>query len=329
MTAPIAAWIDARDSETLAAAWAALGAESHEVAWTGAHLTGHGAARLAADLLGWPLERVAWLGRRPHELESGGAPAPSFRTSRSVTFCFLDEAVAAHESCLEEWDLREVRDGVRGVQLVTVGWGVEDGSRDGYGSGGTVVRIFDLEAGIAVSVFVGARKVALVSPPDRRDELVARTQRALDLVGEMRAFRLPAWTSYDLGTLRMLVAALGAALDPTFAASAAWPGEKVNEKVVVDARGPRVVVTDWRFASPTDRTAAILVREQLSSPETPQLQSWAHVSVAGLAWGYELELSASASAVGGNATLMYRLPEAARNALVATLATAPGVAIER
>lgn len=329
MTAPIAAWIDARESETLAAAWAALGAERHELAWSGAHLTGHGAARLAADLLGWPIERVAWLGLRPHELETGGAPAPSFRTSRNVTLCFLEEAVTVHESCNEYWEIREVRDGARGVQLVTVGWGVEDGSRDGRGSGGTVVRIFDLDAGIAASVFVGSRKVALVSPPDRRDELVARMKRALDLVGENRTFRLPAWTSYDLGTLRTLIAALAAAIDPTFATSAGWPGEKVAEKIVVETRGPRVVVTDWRFAAPTDPAASILVREQLSSPETPQLQSWAHVSVAGLPWGYELELSACAPPVGGHATLMYRLPEAARHALLAMLLTVPGVAIER
>lgn len=328
MTAPIAAWIDARDSDVLAAAWAALAAEPLELAWSGAHLTGHGAAQLAADLLGWPIERVAWLGLRPHELDAGGAPAP-FRASRGVTLCFLDDAVAVHESCCEEWDLRELRDGARGVQLVTVGWGVDDGSRDGYGSGGTVARIFDLDAGVAASVFVGSRKVALISPPDRRDELVERTQRALDLVGEHRVFRLPAWTSYDLETLRTLIAALGAALDPRFAASASWPAEKLAEKVLADVRCPRVVCTDWRFAAPTAPSVAVLVREQLSSPDTPQLQSWVHVSLAGLAWGVELGISASPTPAGGHATLSYRLPAAARHALVAALAVAPGVVIER
>ncbi len=325
MTAPIAAWIDARDSETLAAAWAALGAEPHVLAWPGACLTMHGAAKFAADLLGWPLERVAWIALRPNEIETGGAPAPSFRTSRPVTSSCLDDVFAVNEECFEDWDLRELRDGGRGVQLVTVGWGVEDGTRDGRGGGGTVVRIFDLDAGIAASVVVGPRTVALVSPPDRRDELVARMQRALDLVSENRTFRIPAWTSYDLGTLRTLIAALGTAVDPTFAASAGWPGEKLTETVGVDPRGARVVVTEWRFASPTEGAAAVLVREQLSSPETPVNQSWAHVSLAGLTWGYELALDAAATPTGGNATLMYRLPEAARNALVAALATAPGV----
>ena len=51
-------WLDARDSDTLAAAWSALGATRRELAEEGYAISMHGAAQCAAAILGWPIKRL-------------------------------------------------------------------------------------------------------------------------------------------------------------------------------------------------------------------------------------------------------------------------------
>ncbi len=308
------AWLDARDGAALRSAWQALGATRIELGVGGGFITGHGVARLASELLGWPIERVAWLAQRPHEMQL--APSISYRVVRPTSACYLENIVDLREPCSENWALRELREGERGVQLVEVGFGIDDGSRDGIGGGGTVARIFDRAAPFGVSVVMSSRIVALAAPPEARDDIAARARHALDLYGENRPFRVPAWSSYDPARLRALAASLAAAVDPAFAGSDTWPGALVGEESGHDGRRRVVLGSTWRM-TPPDGSRAVVVREHVTQDATPAV--WVSVSHEGLAWGHDLSLTIDFTPAGGSGTLMTRLPAALRDAVLQAL----------
>lgn len=308
------AWLDARDGDALRSAWEALGAERIELGVRGGFITGHGVARLASDLLGWPIERVAWLALRPHEMQL--APPVSFRVVRPTSSCYLENIVDLREPCSENWELRELCEGERGVQLVEVGFGIDDGSRDGIGGGGTVARIFDRDAPFGLSVVRSSRIVALAAPPEAQGDIAARARHALDLYGENRPFRVPGWSSYDPAVLRALAASLAAAVDPAFAGSDTWPAALVGEESGHDGRRRVVVSSTWQMTSP-DGSRAVLVHEHVTQDATRAV--WVSVSHEGLAWGHDLSLTIDFTPAGGSGTLMMRLPAVLRDAVLQAL----------
>ena len=322
---PIESWLAARDADTLQAAWEALGARPLPAVTPAAGFTTeHATARLAADLLGWDLARLAWLTTSPYGAPSADGP-PVQRTQRGATHSFLENSVDVREPCSETWELREDRDGRRGVQRLNVGFGIEDGSRDGVGGGGCVVRIFDLPAGIAVSVVLSGRGGAVVAPDDAtRAALTARAARALDLYGLNRSFRLDAWKHYDRAALRALVATLGSAADEAFGPSASWAGTSTATDLRETAGGP----VEWRFAEEAPGARAVHLTERPRVDRRGRAALALEVRLDGLPWGCRLELNGELiEADGFYVVLVMRLPAAALGAILATLARAYGVAI--
>jgi hypothetical protein len=202
-------WLDARDSETLARVWSGLDKNLVEVGAPDWDITVHGAAQLAAAVLAWPIERLAWLALPDEEM-----PAPTFETKRTVERCFVELGIDLHGACYESWTIREECEGGRGVQHVSVGYAHhDDGTREGGGGSKRVVRVFDRAAGIGASIGIGSRSVATIGEIN-----VA----ALDLFHRYQFFSVPGW-KVDHDGLRGLFAQLASEVDAHFDVSTSWP----------------------------------------------------------------------------------------------------------
>ena len=282
------------------------------------------AARLAAELLGWPIERVAWIAHNPYDRSSPTPPAQDLR--RDVDRCYLENALDLHEACAETWSVCEDRDGARGLQRVVVGFGIDDGSRDGVGGGGAVLRVFDLDAGIAVSVVLGGRDASIVAPADARAAVEARTRRALDLCLSNTSVRVDGWTGYDHARMRALVATLAAAVDGGFAGCEAWVGTRTATEVDTDYRETRLASLAWRFAEPGTGARALTLTEHFVDGSTPRVV--AHANVEGLPWGARLAVSANVVATDPwTGSLLLRLSRDQLAAVAAAFARIEGARI--
>lgn len=239
MTRALDRWLDARTSPALRGAWYDLGAEFHTLAPPGSYLTGHAAAQLAHDVLGFSRDELAWLtvGSYDVELDKAGAPA-AWQTQRDTPCCFLDAALDMNEPCNETWSLRELVHGDRGVQHLTVGWFINDGSRDGIGTGATVIRVFDRAAELAVSVFTSSRTAAVIAPASLRDAFTVRAIAGLDLLQRMQSYRVADWRHPDQQRVRALLGELAALVDPAFASSAF--SVEIEDRQWQDARSTTV-----------------------------------------------------------------------------------------
>src|SRR5690606_34725990 len=147
---------------------------------------------------------------------------------RTTSACFLDGALDVIVPCSEAWELRELVRGARGVQHVTVGFQIDDGSRDGVGSGATVVRVFDRDVETAISVVLAGTRIAVIGTGERRAALEESARRALDLVARMHTVRFGDWTTADHRRLRAQLARIARVIAPALADSADWPGELVH-----------------------------------------------------------------------------------------------------
>lgn len=192
-------WLGARDAAALRRAWTALAPRRHEVSQPRRELTVHGAAQLAAAMLG---ERADWI------VDLQGRP-PEFRVDRKSDACFVDDAWDVSEPCREIWELHERRDGARGVQVVTVGCGTIEGRPEGGSS--TVVRVFDRDR--AASVLVSSNKVSTIGEIDLAP---------LDLYLYSKNFEL-APASLPVEMMRGLVAQLAGELDAHYDTYMLWP----------------------------------------------------------------------------------------------------------
>ena len=303
-------WLDARDGEALARAWHALGAMRCGVGAPNWKITAHGAAQLAAAFLGWPVERVAWLG-----VPESGMPAPIFKTERTTSRCFLEYGADLVEDCYEYWTIREQREGERGVQHVQVVYRQDDGTREGTGCGGTVVRVFDRATRTGASIFLDTRIVATIGKLDLS---------ALELFAHYRAFDIPTWHQYDLEATRGLVAQLAAEIDAHYDVSATWPGGLTNTYVTSDdhVASPSTHYYERRFES---GSRAVTIRESRFRREGVAEDGWATVMIEGLPWGHELRLLISDSDSRTHGHVQLRLPIALGETVIARLAGVPGV----
>lgn len=319
---PIEAWLDARDADSLDRTWRALSAhELADVAPPAARVCEQAAARLAAELLAWPIERVAWLANNPYDRSLPSPPPRDLR--QEVARCYLENAVDFRAPCSETWSVCEDRDGARGVQRVAVGFGLDDGSREGGGGGGSVVRVFDLDAGLAVSVALCGREVSIVAPDDARAAIEARTRRALDLFLSNVPVRVEGWTGYDHGRLRALVATLAAAVDDGFDGSERWAGTRTATEVATGERETRLASLAWRFAEPGGGARALTLSEYFVEGHPPRVVASAEVE--GLSWGSRLVVSVDLGpADAWRGSLSQRLSRAGLDAVAAACARIDG-----
>lgn len=325
-------WLDARDGETLARAWATLGATRTEV---GAHskfvlgIQPHGAAQLAAAWLGCSPERFAWFAMdRLDDEEARTSPAPVFAERRPVTRCFLDGAIDVSEpDCGENWQIREIIDGPRGVQFITVDYSYGPMTREG-GNGGSakVVRLFDRSTSRAVSLQLWSRDVYTIGAPVDLSPL--------DLFAHRVTYQLP-WTEIDLDSVRGFVAQLTADLDAHFDTSAEWGGgvsvDKVLESEQYNFRTRRL---EHRFqAGPY----AIEFGQNLDPDDPDDEPSMIYAEVRGLPFGHQVNVRVSLAyehdehdvppkwTVDG--WIDFTLPLAQLDAAVARAAAVPGIQI--
>ncbi|MDB4928946.1 MAG: hypothetical protein JWM10_1430 [Myxococcaceae bacterium] len=319
---PIEAWLAARDADSLDRTWRALDArELADVAPPAARVCEQAAARLAAELLGWPVERVAWLANNPYDRSRPSPPPRDLR--QDVARCYLENAVDFRAACSETWSVCEDRDGARGVQRVVVGFGLDDGSRDGGGGGGSVARVFDLDAGFAVSVVLCGREVSIVAPDGARAAIEARARRALDLYLSNVPARVEGWTGYDHARLRGLVATLAAAVDGGFAGSETWAGTRTATEAATDYRETRLESLAWRFAEPGGGARALTMSEYYV--EGGEARVVASAEVEGLSWGSLLVVSVDLGpADAWSASVSQRLSRAQLDAVAAAFARVDG-----
>lgn len=208
-------WLQARDADTLRAAWSALGGVRKVVAHPQRWLTVHGAALLAEAMIG---ERADWI------LELGGLD-PGYAIHRDVDACFVDHVLDVRERCHEAWTLHERRRREGGVQVLTVRCGTATGRPAGGVS--TVVRVFDHAR--AVSVLIGASTVGVIGTVDLAP---------LDLHLYSQNFELPGVTDH-LEVARGLVAMLAAELDAHYDTSTLWSriGRTRRDRSIVHSFG--------------------------------------------------------------------------------------------
>lgn len=308
-------WIDARDSETLARAWAALDVKRVEVGEPRWYITAHGAAQLAAAFLGWPLDRVAWLASPSHQ-----RPPYVFQVERNTSRCFLEESVD-DGSCTEYWTLHEERDDDRGVQYLSVSSRTYNGTYDGGGTQGHVVRVYNRATSTGASIFPGTRKVATIG---------AIELGALQLFSRCESFALTSWQQYSVDDVRGLVAQLATELDAHYDACTSWPGRTLEDvatfaietRLMGYPKNPNMFVRKLRFES---APRAICVDETRFRCEGQRDTGWIRTRIEGLPWGYGIETSLDDDEHGIRGSLTLRLPIALGKVIFERLARVPGI----
>ncbi len=288
-------WLDARDGEAMARAWAELDVKRVVVCDTDWRISKQGAARLAAAFLGVPLERLAWI---DNEVVAMGPP--TYTHSREATYCFLEDRLDLGGPGYEYFTLHELREGERGIQHVSVGYQQSDGTRDGTGGGGSVVRIFDRSTGTGVSMVVGKQTVSMIGEFDLS---------ALDLFDNEVHFDIASGPLSPLDTARDLAAQLAALVDPLYADAASWPvhAERTSVTPDTDPASPGSRYTTREVSSGDRRIELSEVRN--NPPWAKGVEDgWATATVRGLPWGHSLNLTVYFKPDGMKGRLQLRLP---------------------
>jgi hypothetical protein len=273
-------WLSARDANALRSAWIALAPRRHELSHPDRTLTVHGAAQLAAAMLGERADWIVDLVRRPADVQ----------VNRVTDACFVDDAWDVNGRCHETWELHEQRHGPVGVQVLIVGCGSVEGRPEGGSE--TVVRVFDRDR--AASVRIGTNKVSTIGDIDLAP---------LDLYGFSQSFAITPTTSL-LETLRGLIAQLAAELDAHYDTSPLWPsvGERKDEPTFGDGE---------RTFGDGERSLTIRI--------DPRWYNKTSVTVHGLPWGHSLEVYIQTHDNRTNGYLYGRLPNADIDRILARL----------
>jgi hypothetical protein len=319
-------WLDARDGETLARAWAALPKTKAIVGIRPPFVLGIqplGAARLAAAWLQCSPERFAWFAI--DDPENAAVPRPVFEERRAATRCFLEGAIDCTEADLgEHWRIREVIEGTRGVQLIKLGFEYGPMTREG-GNGGSamVVRLFDRSAARGVSFQLHSNDVYLMGEPVDLSPL--------DLFAHRVSYKLR-WATLELAAVRGFIAQLTADLDAHFDTSAEWEGgvtrDEVLESVQYNFRTRR---REFQFCA---GPYAIELGENLDPDIVDDASGMFAVTVRGLPFGHQVSVRIALSyepgkeappAWGVDGWIDFTLPLAQLEAAVARTAAIPGI----
>lgn len=312
-------WIDARDSESVEREWATLGATRVEVGpWSPRTLTirPEAAALVAARFLGGSPERFAWW-RTERSQTPNEWPRPTFEVRRTVSRSFLDGELDLHQSdCSEAWAIREVTDGTRGVQHITLDctWG-EFAREGGEGRSVTIIRVFDRGTRRAVSMPLHHAAAWVVGEVD---------VSPLDLFAERTRFKLR-WRAYDPDSLRGFFERLTSDLDVHLATCGAWPGGVTRDEVI-DDREYRFRVR--RRVRRYESAPFSIELDELLDPDGKRDTGWLTVKLGGLPWGHKVEGridSTSDPVFGVEGWLDLTLPRVQLEATIARLRAIPEV----
>ena len=311
-------WLDARDSATVEREWATLGARRVRIE-SGKQDRGvrpQGAAVLAARFLGCSPDRFAWWTRERY-LDDAKWPEPTYKHVNDVTRSVLDGDFALDQpDCSEAWYIREVVEGTRGVQHITVEcqWG-EMTREGGNGRSTTVIRIFDRSTRCAVSIPLYSSVVWTIGDIDLTP---------LDLFEQRARFKL-AWKTYDIDSLRGFFAQLSADLDAHFDTSTTWPGGPTCDEIIDNREyNFRVRKRTYRYSS----GGYAIELDELIGPEAKDGTGWLTVDIQGLPWGHDVSgrIDSTKDPVWGvEGWIDLTLPHAQLDATLARLAAIPGI----
>jgi hypothetical protein len=299
VTHPLDRWLDARTSADLRSAWTDLAPTIVDIAPEGSTLTGHSAAYLAHDMLGVPLEDLAWLATQHFELNETNAPTLWSIEQKSPS-CFLELSFDVPERCRETWYLRGLVHGDRGLQHLTVNYLAGRGNAS-HGSYETVIRIFDRSASLGISVMTRGRTAAVIAPEAQRHAIIERVKRGLDLLQRRQSYEITSVPFRDPARARELLAELASLVEPAFASSATWPS----------------AVTDQRGLGPPDDRSYLTVTRSTQGPFAIEVEdrdwqggSETTATAHGLAWGWHLAVVVDIKDDSATVRVDVRLPRA-------------------
>jgi hypothetical protein len=310
------AWLNARDGETLARAWAPLRAVEVPLApgMPRAFAPPKGVAHLVGAFLGCSPEQFEWFEGWQHPR----TPPPVFDIRRTVRRCFLDGTLDSHHECVEHWELHEVTAGTRGLQYLQIVYSY-DLSED-RGSSRNAVRIFDRRTSSAVSIPIYSTSAWMIGVPIDLTPL---------LFTHEVSFKLP-WTRYDLDAARGLIAQLTADLDAHFDTSPSWSGG-VTATSAKDESWYTMRKQTHRFES---GAFAVELEDTEQTMDFETGKTVTHTLVAavhGLPWGHEVSVrldSADDPRWGVTGTVKYTVPRDQLAAALARLAGVPGIEVQ-
>lgn len=313
-------WLDARDSATVEREWMTLGAKKVQIGeWSPRTLSvrPEGVALLAAAVFGCSPARFAWFATE-RNADPRTWPPPTFEGGHVVSRTFLDhELDLRQEDCHETWHIREVIEGARGVQHITIdcSWGPMT-REGGEGRSMTIVRVFDRSTSRAVSIPLWHPAVWSIGEPFDLSPL--------DLFAQRTNFKLP-WKQYAPDSLRGFLAQLTADLDAHFDTCTTWPGGITKDEIIDDREyNFRVRRRIYRFES----APYAIELDELLDPDGKKETGSLGVKVFGLPWGHQVSARIDSPddpvyGVGGWVDLT--LPRAQLDATLARLAAVPGI----
>ncbi|MBA2540301.1 MAG: hypothetical protein H0V17_11740 [Deltaproteobacteria bacterium] len=312
-------WLDARDSATVEREWATLGGRRIELGQSAPRylaIKPEGAALLAAGFLGCSPDRFGWWATDRNR--DPPWPPATFQEGRGVSRSFFDHELQVDEQDAHEtFTIREVIEGTRGVQHITIdcSWG-EMTREGGSGRSMTFVRVFDRSTQRAVSIPLYSTGVWMVGDVDLSP---------LDLFAQRVEYKL-AWKRHDTDAVRGFLAQLAADLDAHFDVSPSWPGGVIEDRVIESVEyNFRTRKRVQRFES---APFAIQLDENLDPDTNEGGMMWA--TVQGLPWGHELNVricNTDDPVWGVDGWIDFTLPRAQLEAALARTAAIPGIQV--
>lgn len=278
-------WLAAREPIAIRDAFDALPSTRHVVVGGNRKITLQGAAQLAGAMLG---ERPEWICERqlgPASYQDGGI---------SDGGSYLDHAWRISERSQADLRIHERRDGLCGVQLISVSAGTVPGEGRPEGGGMTFVRVFAGARAVSIPIDgYGDQEVAMIGDVDLAP---------LDLYFRSGPVAIARHT-VDVATARGLVAQLAAEFDAHYDTSTAWP------------EGPSLPVPVWYQPDMTSQQTFVSAERAVSVgvDRHGRIDAYVH----GLPWGQQLAFQLST----GDAVYVYmRLPTAELDRIEARLA---------
>ncbi len=258
-------WLAARSPIEIRDAFDALPSTRHTMGGVNRKLTVHGAAQLAGAMLG---ERADWVCEPPL------GPAAYRGGGINDDGSFLDHAWRIPGRCQTDLRIHERRDGLRGVQLISVSAGSVPGEGPPEGGGMMFVRVFDEHRAASVPIDgYSTAEVAVIGDVDLAP---------LDLFSASGRFAHPG--RHDVATARALVAQLLADVDAYFDTSTEWPV------------GEDLAVPTWHAPDTTSQQTFISGERAVSTStgRTGDLNAYVH----GLPWGWQFGFALSRPSAG-------------------------------
>lgn len=256
-------WLAARELAEIRSAWAVLPSVIHPAGNNIRKYSLYGAALLAEAMTG---HRADWI----VDYKLHGAPVYDSRGVADGSV--LDHCWNIKERCDAALKIHERRDGLRGVQLISVGAGSISGPPEGGGM--VVVRVFDRDRAAIIPIDAWDTPVATIGEVDLAP---------LDLLTRTGHFYIDTG-SLDVATARALTAQLAAEIDAHYDTSPLW------------AEGAAEPQGDWYMPDNAPRQTFRDGERAVTIAREGDYKIWAEVH--GLPWGQRLGFSLTQGLAG-------------------------------